>query len=168
MVYLVYCFFAFKLRIYSFGLIGLWTIRLSAGSRSCAEDMTITNVIIKIPDRKWLWGVDNVMLGSEGLRFLVIFEKAVCWDLNLGRASSPGELTVGDVGTVSIVKIVSLSPRVERLKVKKCLNNENRQSFGFLCIYILHIIMLVLCYIASLLIWRKFIQKCASKILQEI
>ena len=33
--------------------------------------------------------------------------------------SSAGELTVGDVGTVSIIKIVSLSPRVEKLKVKK-------------------------------------------------
>ena len=43
------------------------------------------------------------------------FEKAVSWDLTLGRASSAGELTVGDVGTVSIVKIVSLSPRVEKL-----------------------------------------------------
>ena len=47
--------------ILSFGLIGLWTIRLSAGagahieysSRWRAEDMTITNVIIKTPDRKW-------------------------------------------------------------------------------------------------------------------
>ena len=29
---------------------------------------------------------------------------------------------MGDVGTVSIVKIVSLSPRVENLKVKKVIN----------------------------------------------
>ena len=31
------------------------------------------------------------------------------------RASPGGGLTVGHVGTVSIVKIVSLSPRVEKL-----------------------------------------------------
>ena len=38
------------------------------------------------------------------------FEKAVSWDLTLGQASpAGGGLTVGDVGTVSIVKIVSLS-----------------------------------------------------------
>ena len=36
-------------------------------SRSCAEDMTITNVIIKNPDRKWDWGVNDVMPGSENL-----------------------------------------------------------------------------------------------------
>ena len=46
------------------------------------------------------------------------FEKAVSWDLTLGRASPAGGggLTVADVGTVSIVKILSLSPRVEKLK----------------------------------------------------
>ena len=77
-------------------LVGVWTIRLSAGtgahieyiSRSCAEDMTITNVIIKNPYRKWDWGVHHVMPGSERLRFSVIFEKGVSWDLTLGQASS--------------------------------------------------------------------------------
>ena len=60
--------------ILSFGLVGLWTIRLSAhagahieySSRSHAEDMTITNVIIKTPNRKWDWGVNHVMPGSYG------------------------------------------------------------------------------------------------------
>ena len=57
----------------------------------------------------------------------------VSWDLSLGEASwflSLGEASpvwaygmlrgfVGSDGTVSIVKIVSLSPRVEKLKVKE-------------------------------------------------
>ena len=50
------------------------------------------------------------------------FEKDVSWDLTLGRASPAGGLTVGDLGTVSMVKIASLSPRVEKLKVKKLIN----------------------------------------------
>ena len=70
----------------SFGLVRLRTIRLSARagthigrrcSRSCAEDVTITDVIIKTPDRKQVWGVNDVMPGSDGLRFLVILKKAV-------------------------------------------------------------------------------------------
>ena len=60
--------------ILSFGLVGLWTIRLSAGagahiedsSRSCVEDMTITNVIIKTPDKKLDWGVNDVMTRRDG------------------------------------------------------------------------------------------------------
>ena len=52
---------------------------------------------------------------------LVIFEKkAVSWDLTLGRASPAREMvTVGDVGTVSIIKILSLSPRVEKLNSRR-------------------------------------------------
>ena len=56
----------------------------------------------------------------------------------LGLGGAPR--VVGSDGTVSIVKIVSLSPRVENLKVKKVikvsyLNQESRQCFaGFLCI----------------------------------
>ena len=70
--------------ILSFGLVRLRIIRLSAhagehtdcSSRSCAEDVTITNVIIKPPDRKWDWGVNDVMPGIEGLGILVISEKS--------------------------------------------------------------------------------------------
>ena len=82
------------------------------------------------------WGVNNVMLGSNWQVILVIFEKRsflrfepgrgqssafVGSELRLdsGPGSSAGELTVGDVRTVSIVKNVSLSPRAEKLKVKK-------------------------------------------------
>ena len=48
--------------ILSFGLVRLRTIRFSARagthierrcSRSCAEDVTMTEVIIKNPDKKW-------------------------------------------------------------------------------------------------------------------
>ena len=60
--------------------------------------MTITNVIIKTPDSKRDWGVNDVMAGSDGLlRF------------DSGPGSPAEALAVGDVGTVSIVKIVSLS-----------------------------------------------------------
>ena len=53
-----------------------------------------------------------------------------------GPGSLAGKLTVGDVGTFSIVKIVSLSPRVERLKLRKGINvsyfnNESRQCFPY-------------------------------------
>ena len=72
------------------------------------------------------------------------FEKAVSWDLTLGRVSPAGDLTVGDVGTVSIVKIVSLSPRVEKLKsrVNKRFVPEQRRvvsvSLFSMHMYILH------------------------------
>ena len=42
-------------------------------SHSHAEDMTITNVMIKTPDTKWDWGVNDVMHGSVGLGILEIF-----------------------------------------------------------------------------------------------
>ena len=78
-------------------LVRLRSIRLSAHiecrcSRSRAKDVTITNVIIKTPDRKWVCGVKDVMLGSDGLGFLVIFEKAVSWDLTLSEASWDSDL----------------------------------------------------------------------------
>ena len=42
------------------------------------------------------------------------FEKDVSRDLTLGRASSAGGMAVGNVGTVSIVKIVCLSLLVSK------------------------------------------------------
>ena len=53
--------------ILSFGLVRLRTFRLSERvrahierrcSRSCGEDVTITDVIIKTPDRKCDWGCE--------------------------------------------------------------------------------------------------------------
>ena len=81
------------------------------------------------------WGVNGVMPGCDGLGILVVFEKSSemrsdagrgDWDLSLGEAGwflSLGEASpVVAYGmcrasdrTVSIVKIVSLSPRDERL-----------------------------------------------------
>ena len=59
----------------------------------------------------WMTSYPEVMGGEFG-----DFEKYFSWDSILGRASPDEGLTVDDVGTVSIVKIVSLSPRVEKLK----------------------------------------------------
>ena len=84
--------------ILSFGLVGPWTIRLSAGagahieysSRSCAEYMTITNVMMKTPGGNetgvWMTSCPEAM----GWEFLVISEKDVSWDLTLGEASPAG------------------------------------------------------------------------------
>ena len=83
--------------ILSFGLVRLRTIRFSARvgthierrcSRSRGEDVAITDVIIKTPDRKWTGDVNDVMPGSDGLRILGDFwKKAVSWDLKLDEAS---------------------------------------------------------------------------------
>ena len=71
--------------ILSFGLFKLRTIWLSARagahiecrySRSCVEDVTITDVIIKTPDRKWDWDANDVMPGSDGLGILVFLKKS--------------------------------------------------------------------------------------------
>ena len=70
--------------------------------------------------------------GVYGMRHT--FLESVSWDLNLGEASwdiwtlgrpvQLGSWLKDDVGTVSIGKnCVSLSPRVEKLKVKKKLIN---------------------------------------------
>ena len=40
----------------------------------------------------WDWGMDDVMPGSNGLGILVIFEKAVSWDLTLDEASWDSDL----------------------------------------------------------------------------
>ena len=99
--------------------------------------------------------VNDVMPGSDGLGFLVILNKSeLRFALRRGKLifgawrdqSSWGlrdaPRVVGSDETVSIVKIVSLSPRVENLNLKKVikvsyLNQESRQCFvffGFLCI----------------------------------
>ena len=71
--------------ILSFGLVKLRTFRLSASAgthieRRCSrlrvEDVTITDVIIKTPDRKCNWVAIDVMPRSDGLGFLVILKKS--------------------------------------------------------------------------------------------
>ena len=54
---------------------------------------------------------------------LVILKKDVSWDPTRGRASLAGgygmrSAFIGSDNAISIVKIVSLSPRVKKLKVK--------------------------------------------------
>ena len=75
---------------------------------------------MKTPDRKWDWGVNDAMLESEKWEF-GDFEKGISWDPTLGHASPAGgygmhSVCVQSDSTVSIVKIMSLSPRVEKLK----------------------------------------------------
>ena len=70
--------------ILSFSLVKLKTIRLSARagahiefrcSRSCKEDVTTTDVMIKNPDGKWIWDANDVMPGSDEQGFLLILKK---------------------------------------------------------------------------------------------
>ena len=76
--------------ISSFGFVRLRTIRLSARagahiqcrcSRSHAEYVKITGVIIKTPGKKWYWGVNDVMPGSDGLGFLEILKKKQLFEI---------------------------------------------------------------------------------------
>ena len=85
-----------------------------------AEDVTITNVIIKTPDSKWDLGANDVMPESDGLGFLVILKKSSELRSEAGRDELKFEAgrvesslglrdaprVVGPDGTVSIVKIV--------------------------------------------------------------
>ena len=54
-----------------------------------------------------------------GLRNARAFVGSVSWYPDSGPRVQLGSWLKGDVRTVSLVKIVSLSPRVEKLKVKK-------------------------------------------------
>ena len=104
-------------------------------SRSCAEDMTIPNVIIKTPNRKrtgvWMTSCPEAM----GWEFGDFLKKQL---VEIWLWAGPVQLgpvqTVSDIGTVSIAKIVSLSPRVEKLKVKK-LKNVSYLSNGELSVF---------------------------------
>ena len=95
---------------------------------------------------------------SNGPRFLVILKNKLVETWLWAGPVQLGESTVDDVGTVSIVKIVSLSPRVEKTKsqeVNKRFVPEQLESSVFRIslhlyfTYILHISILVLCYIAT-------------------
>ena len=93
---------------------------------------------------------------AMGWGFCVIFEKKQLVEIgtwpkrvDFWASARPGQLglrdaarVVGSTGTVSLVKIVSLAPRVENLKVKKVIKvsylNYGKSSvfrvfFGFLC-----------------------------------
>ena len=143
--------------ILSFSLVRLRIIWLSAragahieySSSSRAEDVTITNVIIKTPDRKCDWGVNDVMPGSDGLGFLVILKKScllrsdsgqgelrfgpgrgqsscglrdarrVCWFSELILDSGRGSWLKDDVGTVRKVKNCVSLSSCRKTKIKK-------------------------------------------------
>ena len=117
--------------ILSIGLVRLRTFRLSAQvgehierrcSRSRGEDVTITDVIIKPPDRNelgmWMMSCPEAM----GWDSWVFWKKQ--WDLRLDEPSwiwiwaKPVQLFLGTNSQHS-KNGVSLSPRVESLKVKK-------------------------------------------------
>ena len=158
----------------SFGLVRLWTIQLSARAGthiecrcSRAEDLTITDVIIKTPEKKWTGVRMKSCPEAMGWEFWFL-KKAVSWDLTLDKASwdlNLGEASwflslgkaspvgaygmhrafVGSDGTVSIVKIVSLS-----LSLWQKPKSQGNKSFvpelkkvvsvsGFLCICICYI-----------------------------
>ena len=127
-----------------FGLVHVQVHTLSAVHARAWTYMTITNVIIKAPVRKWDRGVNDVLPGSDGLRILVIFfwkkqwveiclwarlfeirswarpvEIWTCARASPARAYRMRRAFVGSDRTVSIIKIVSLSPLVKKLKVKK-------------------------------------------------
>ena len=155
--------------ILSFGLVRFRTVQLSAwvGAHiERREDVTITDVIIKIPDRKWTGDVNDVMPGSDGLRILGDFWKKaelrfeprwseLIFGPGQGQSSHRSTRCIAwSDGTVSIVKIVSLSPRVENPKVKKVISFvpelKSRQCFAYfgipMHVNILHIVILAVCY----------------------
>ena len=119
-------------------LVGLWNKWFSSGvgahikysSRSCVEDMTITNVIIKPPNRKWAWVWMTSCLEAMGWEFGDFWKKKLVeiW-VWAGPVQLGWGLTVGDVGTVSIVKIVSLSlcRKTKRQEVNKSFVPEQRR-----------------------------------------
>ena len=149
--------------ILSLGLVRLRTIWLSArvgtdfnaGVHACGEEVTITDVIIKTLDRKLDWGCEwchaREVMGWDSWVFyknqlVEIWTKmspvvccGVCarwlgqWVESWRRTNSQHR------------KIVSLSPHVENLKVKKVikvsyLNQESHQCFRIpMCMNILHI-----------------------------
>ena len=80
--------------ILSLGFVRLRTFRLSARvgahierrcSRSCGEDVTITDVIIKPPDRKWDWGCEWRHSRKWWAGILGYFEKSCELRFETGR-----------------------------------------------------------------------------------
>ena len=124
--------------ILSFGLVWLRNFRLCARvgahierrcSRSRREDVTITDIIIKTPDRKCDWGCEWRHARKRLAGILGYLEKSNLLRFGPRRVHlfAAGCTRVGwvsvlraDAGqTVSIVRIVSRSPHIENLKVKK-------------------------------------------------
>ena len=127
--------------ILSLGLVRLRNIRFSAragahiecSSRSCAEDVTIRDVI-KAPVGKWDWDTNDVMPGRNGLGFLVILKKKnnelrpdtgrdklifeLLWQFQLWPTGCAKRCWVR-WNSQDSKNCVYISPRVEKLKVEK-------------------------------------------------
>ena len=89
---------------------------MSLGEASWDSDLSEASPVV-------VYGIHRAFVGS------------VSWDSDSGPSVQLGSWLKNDVETVSIVKIVSLNPRVVKLKVKKRLINvsylkESRQCFG--------------------------------------
>ena len=165
--------------ILSFGLVRLWTVRflvqlftLALGgcdNHKCHNKKTQMGYETGV----WITSCQEAMAWE----FWWFLKKAVCWDLNSGedrpaesygmhgtfvgsvswdwtlsRPVQLGRWLKDDVGTVSIVKIVSFTPRVEKLKVKKVNKRfvpEIKKVVsvsGFLCIWTFYIWVFWICY----------------------
>ena len=134
---MIFLFIIFVNNVLSFGLVGLWTIRLSAcagahigySSRSRAEDMTITNVIIKPQigngTAVWMTSCPEAMGWKFGN-----FEKDVSWDLILGEASPAGGYGIRSAFVGSESWDVTLGRAVQRLVEILTLGRAVQQGVG--------------------------------------
>ena len=160
--------------ILSFGLVRLRTFRLSARvgahierrcSRSRREDVTIIDAIIKKTNSKWNWGCEwcharkiwaGVLGYFEQSSYLIFEPRRV----QLGLGCAPR--VVRSDGTVSIVKIVSLSlsscwkPKTQEgnksfvTELKKVVS-VSRDSY--VCEYFMHYERFTYPYISRINIW---------------
>ena len=138
-------------------------------SRSRGEDVTITDVIIKTPDRKCDWGCEWRHARKRWTEdFGWFFKKAVSWDLKLDEACwflDLGEASrVMDYGMparrwvrwnskhcrncvcLSLSLSLSLSPRVENLNLKKVIKVSSvfrifRDSYAYERTTYLHMVV---------------------------
>ena len=107
-----FLYYPFVGYILSFGLVRLRTFRLSARvgahiERRCSclpgEDVIITDVIIKTPDRKCDWGMWMTSCPEAMGWDSWVFWKKQSWDLNLDGASWFSEL--GEAGPVGVYEM---------------------------------------------------------------
>ena len=120
--------------ILSFGLVRLWTVRLLVQVFTLVPRWEM-RLECKLRHARKLWtGIFSDHWKKQELRFeprrrqsswVLRNARHVCWvselRLDSGPASSPGEMTDGRCRNSQYSKnCVSLSPRVEKLKVRKC------------------------------------------------
>ena len=124
--------------------------------------MTITNIIIKKnPCRKWDRGVNDVMPGSDGLRFLLILKNKLVeiW-LWAGQSSwvDDYERCRNSQHSKNCISLSSCR-KTKTQEVNKTFVPEQRESSVFQIsphLYFLHIFIWVLCYTKiNLSLWIK-------------